>query len=266
VAALHLVRPRREPSADLRLTQALLTGLLDGATGPQSLAGHLRLDPARPAAVLGFALPGSLDPARTEAVGLVSVHAAARHRSAVVAVIGDRVYALLPELTRGIAPAALLGWAQEITDAARHHLSAPLRGAVGRVVPTLASAADSRREADRVLDAMADGRVTAEVAALPEVQAEVLLGETLSLLADNPAVRDPRLNELACKYQQLAESVLAWLDAFGDVRSAAVRLHIHPNTLRYRVRRAEQVTGLDLSRPEQRLLAMLQLRLPSPSE
>ena len=262
VAALHLVRPRREPSADLRLTQALLTGLLDGATGPQSLAGHLRLDPGHPVAVLGFALPGPLDPARTEVVGLVSVHAAARHRSAVVATIGDRVYVLLPELTRGMAPAALLGWTQEITDAARRHLTAPLRGAVGRVVPALAEAAASRQEADRVLDAMATGRVTAEVAALPEVLAEVLLGETLALLSANPAVRDPRLEELTFRHQQLAASVLAWLDAFGDVRAAAQELHIHPNTLRYRVRRAEQITGLDLSRPEQRLLAMLQLRLP----
>jgi len=266
VAALHLVRPRREPSADLRLTQAMLTGLLDGTTGPQSLAGHLRLDPGRPAAVLGFALPGSLDPARTEAVGLVSVHAAARHRDAVVVVIGDRVYVLLPELARGIAPAVLCGWAREITDAARHHLSTRLRGAVGRVVPVLAAAADSRREADRVLDAMADGRVTAEVAALPEVRAEVLRGETLALLAANPSVRDPRLTELSNGNRQLADSVLAWLDAFGEVRAAAQQLHIHPNTLRYRVRRAEQLTGLDLSRPEQRLLAMLQLRLPSPTD
>jgi DNA-binding PucR family transcriptional regulator len=90
----------------------------------------------------------------------------------------------------------------------------------------------------------------------------VLLGETLALLAANTAVRDPRLTELATENRQLAESVLAWLDAFGDVRAAAERLHVHPNTLRYRVRRAEHLTGLDLGSPEQRLLAMLQLRLP----
>jgi DNA-binding PucR family transcriptional regulator len=262
VAALHLVRPRREPSADLRLTQALLAGVLDGTTGPQSLAGHLRLDPARPVAVLGFALPGPLDPARTETISLVSVHAAARHRSALVTTIADRVYVLLPELLGGASPAVLLGWAQEISDAARRHLAGPLRGAVGQVVPALAQAVESRREADRVLEAMASGRVAAEVASLPGVLDQVLLGETLALLADNPAVRDPRLTELASDHPQLAASVLAWLDAFGDVRAAAEGLHIHPNTLRYRVRRAGQLTGLDLSRPEQRLLAMLQLRLP----
>jgi len=262
VAAQHLVQRRRELSADLRLTQTLLAGLLDGTTGPQSLAAHVDLGTGRPAAVLGFSLPGSLDPARSETIGVVSVHAAARHRSALVAPIGDRVYVLLPDLPRGIAPATLRGWAQEIATAARNHLSAPLRAAVGRVVPALEAAPESRREADRILDAMAAGRITAEVAALSEVQAEVLLGETLALLAANTAVRDPRLTELATENRQLAESVLAWLDAFGDVRAAAERLHVHPNTLRYRVRRAEHLTGLDLGSPEQRLLAMLQLRLP----
>ncbi len=37
----------------------------------------------------------------------------------------------------------------------------------------------------------------------------------------------------------------AGLDALGEVRVAADALHIHPNTLRYRVRRAEQLTGID---------------------
>ena len=266
VAALHLVRRRRELSADLRLTQTLLAGLLDGATGPQTLAGHLALDVGRPAAVLGFALPGTPDLTRGEVLNLVSVHAAARHRSSLVAPVGDRVYVLLPELPRGIATDTLRGWTQEISDAARRHLAAPLRGAVGRVVADLQAAPESRGEADRVLDAMAAGRITADVAALPDVRAEVLLGEILTLLAANPGVRDPRLTELAAHDSrqggQLAASVLAWLDAFGDVREAAAGLHVHPNTLRYRVRRAEQLTGLDLRNPDQRLLAMLQLRLP----
>jgi DNA-binding PucR family transcriptional regulator len=113
---------------------------------------------------------------------------------------------------------------------------------------------------------MVSGHVDAQVADLAQVRAQVLLAETLGLLAAAPAVRDPRLTALLAHDAehggQLATSVLAWLDAFGDVREAAAALHIHPNTLRYRVRRAEQLTSLDLSRPEERLLAMLQLRLP----
>ncbi|MFC1419801.1 PucR family transcriptional regulator [Streptacidiphilus cavernicola] len=267
VAALHLVRRRSELSADLRLTRTLLAGLLDGATGPQPLAGHLALDVRRPAAVLGFALPGGTGLTGPDTLNVISVHAAARHHRALVAPVGDRVYVLLPELPRGITPDTLRGWAQEVSDAARVHLDAPLRGAVGRIVPTLAAAPASRAEADRVLEAMASGRIAAAVAALPDVRAEVLLGELLALLTAHPQVRDPRLTALtghdAAHGGRLAASVLAWLDHLGDVRDAAAELHVHPNTLRYRIRRAEQLTGLDLRSPEQRLLAMLQLRLPT---
>ncbi|MHA6763471.1 PucR family transcriptional regulator [Streptacidiphilus sp. PAMC 29251] len=266
VAALHLVRRRSELSADLRLTRTLLAGLLDGATGPQSLAGHLALDVRRPAAVLGFALPHGTGLTRADTLNVIAVHAAARHRGALVAPVGDRVYVLLAELPRDISPDLLRGWAEDVSDAARGHLAAPLRGAVGRVVPTLAAAPASRAEADRVLDAMASGRIAAAVAALSDVRAEVLLGELLALLAANPEIRDPRLTALVAQDAkhggQLADSVLAWLDHLGDVREAADELHVHPNTVRYRIRRAEQLTGLDLRSPEQRLLAMLQLRLP----
>ncbi|WP_269664881.1 PucR family transcriptional regulator [Streptacidiphilus rugosus] len=272
VAALQLMRRRREVSSELRLTQNLLSGVLQGTTAAQSLAVHLGLDAKRPAAVLGFALPGSDELHREETLSLMAVHAAARHRSALVASADDRVYVLLPELPRGIAPATLIGWARELADAATRHLApppatSPVHGAVGSLAPGLPGTAASRREADRILDAMASGLVDAEVADLAQVQAQVLLAETLSLLAAAPAVRDPRLGALLAHDAehggQLAASVLAWLDAFGDVRAAASALHIHPNTLRYRVRRAEQLTSLDLSRPEERLLAMLQLRLPA---
>jgi DNA-binding PucR family transcriptional regulator len=265
VAALHLVRRRRELSADLGLTRTLLTGLLEGSTGPQALAAHTGLGPRRPAAVLGFAQEGggaSPELTRAEVTNLISVHAAARHRSALVAPIGPRVYVLLPELPAGTVHDPLLAWTREIVEAAAAHLDVPLRGAVGRTVPGLAEVPGSRQEADRILDAMAAGGVAVRVAALPDVRAEVLLGEVLALLADHPAVRDPRLTALTARDPRLAESVLAYLDAFGDVRAAADRLHVHPNTLRYRLRRAAQTTGLDLDRPEQRLLAMLQLRLP----
>ena len=35
----------------------------------------------------------------------------------------------------------------------------------------------------------------------------------------------------------LAETLKAWLDTLGDVRAATAALFIHPNTLRYRLRR-----------------------------
>ena len=55
------------------------------------------------------------------------------------------------------------------------------------------------------------------------------------------------------------ETVVAWLDAMGDVRTAAERLTVHPNTLRYRVRRATAIAGLRLDDPRARLVHHLQL-------
>ncbi|PAZ16269.1 transcriptional regulator [Streptomyces sp. SA15] len=277
VAALHLVRRRRELSEDLTLTRTLLAGLLEGSTGPQPLATHLGFDATRPAAVLGFSYgntevygtPETVaapELTHTEVTNLVSVHIAARHRSALVTQVDPRIYVLLPQLPRSIDIDTMRGWGQEITDAVRRHLGLPLRGSVGCVVPGLGDVPESRREADRILDAMAGADVSTAVAALPDIQAEVLVSEVLTLLSAHPEIRDPRLTALVehdSRHQgRLAESLLTYLNCFGDVRAAAAQLHVHPNTLRYRMRRAEELTGLDLSRPDQRLLAMLQLRLP----
>ncbi|AJT65527.3 hypothetical protein T261_3865 [Streptomyces lydicus] len=274
VAALHLVRRRRELSADLTLTRTLAAGLLEGSTGPQPLATHLGLDLARPAAVLGFSYGSGADTAsgvselsRTEVGNLISVHTAARHRSALVTQVDARIYVLLPQLPRSIDVGTLRGWGQEISEAVYRHLGLSLRGSVGCIVPGLGGVPESRREADRILDAMVRVGVDTTVAALPDIQAEVLISELLALLVAHPDLRDPRLTALVSydsrSQGQLAETVLAYLNAFGDVRAAAAELHVHPNTLRYRIRRAEELTGLDLSRPDQRLLAMLQLRLPA---
>ncbi|MFE0132309.1 PucR family transcriptional regulator [Streptomyces sp. NPDC059037] len=269
VAALHLVRRRRELSADVTLARTLAAGLLEGSSGPQPLAAHLGLDAARPAAVLGFSYGATeatgAELARAEVTNLISVHTAARHRAALVTEGDHRIYVLLPQLPRSIDIGTLRGWGQDIADTARRHLGLALRGSVGCIVPGLGKVPQSRREADRILDAMVNADVATTVAALPDIQAEVLVSEVLALLADRPDMRDPRLTAVTAhdsRHQgRLAESILAYLNAFGDVRAAAAQLHVHPNTVRYRIGRAEQLTGLDLSRPDQRLLAMLQLRL-----
>ncbi|MFJ1704059.1 PucR family transcriptional regulator [Kitasatospora sp. NPDC088346] len=269
VAAAQLIRRRRELSADVRLTRTLLTGLLEGSTGPQSLATHLGLDLRRPATVLAYAAGQGPERelTRAEVTGLISVHTAARHRGGILAPIEDRVYVLLPELPPALPVATLRSWAHEVVAAAREHLGVELRAAIGPTVDGLAAVTESRAQADRILDAMGRGGVDPEVAALIDVQAEVLVSEVLALLQERDGLRDPRLTALTGYDRRhgtrLAESVLAWLDALGEVRVAADALHIHPNTLRYRVRRAEQLTGLDLAQPQQRLLAMLQLRLPA---
>ena len=58
------------------------------------------------------------------------------------------------------------------------------------------------------------------------------------------------------------DTLRAYLDAFGDVAAAAAELHVHPNTVRYRVRRIEEILDSSLLDPDVRLLLSLSLRVP----
>ena len=209
-----------------------------------------------PCAVVVFALRGGEgdrsehELRRAEMTGLISVHAAAYRRSALVSESGGRTYVLLPDLAPN---AQLLNLTREIVTTARRHLHTSVQAAVGSTVSTLDEAQVSRQEAERVLDAMARD-LDAEVATLADVRSQVLVSEILALLQDNPRIRDPRIDALD---PELAKSLLAYLDALGDVRAAADRLHVHPNTLRYRLKRID----LDLEDPLVRLIAQLQLRM-----
>jgi PucR family transcriptional regulator, purine catabolism regulatory protein len=51
----------------------------------------------------------------------------------------------------------------------------------------------------------------------------------------------------------------AYLASGGSVSEAAGRLHIHRNTLSYRINRIAELTGRDLSNPQDRLLLRVAL-------
>ncbi|MFC0107045.1 PucR family transcriptional regulator [Kibdelosporangium aridum] len=260
VTALHLVRSRNNPAAPLRLRESLLEGLLDGHTTAAAVAANVGADPKRAAGVVAFELTedadrSTLELRRAELTNLIAVHAAAYRRAALVTTLRARIYALLPDLH---ASDGMITLAKEVVAAARVHPGIAVRAAVG-MAPDLSRTAAARREADRILDAGLD----LPVAAINDVRAEVMMAELLGLLAEHEEIRDPRLTDLVTQDTKdiLVPSVLAYLEALGDVRAAANRLHIHPNTLRYRVRRAAEIAGIDLDDPKQRLITQLQLTL-----
>jgi DNA-binding PucR family transcriptional regulator len=55
--------------------------------------------------------------------------------------------------------------------------------------------------------------------------------------------------------------VLAYLGTMGDISRTATQLTLHENTVRYRIRRAEELFGLDLADADTTLATWLQLRL-----
>lgn len=207
-AALLLVRHRTGVSSDLRLEDALLSRMLEGHIDPRTLAARIGADLTKPAAVVGFALRDATTGAdadrpvfelrRAAMTSLVSVHAAAFRRRALVAGTGARVYMLLPGLPglpERSGESLVAGLAHDIVRAAGQRLRLDVCAAVGSVVDGLDSIAESKAEADRVLDIIAD-RAERRVATIDDVRSEVLLGDTLALLEQHPRLRDPRITAL----------------------------------------------------------------------
>ncbi|MEU1128140.1 helix-turn-helix domain-containing protein, partial [Streptomyces sp. NPDC005899] len=150
----------------------------------------------------------------------------------------------------------------------------PVRAGAGRVVPSAARAAVSREEAALVVRVLREwerrGRTDGRGAAIRHA-GPAQAGPALDVLrvldavgplweAGTGPVHDLVRTDLAAG-GALVRSLAAYLDASGDVVRAARRLVVHPNTLRYRVRRAQERFGVDLGDPDTRLLLALAVRL-----
>jgi hypothetical protein len=61
--------------------------------------------------------------------------------------------------------------------------------------------------------------------------------------------------------EQLSHTLETYLDHAGDVKRTAAELWLHRTSLYYRLRRIEEIAGVDLSRGEDRLLCHVALRL-----
>jgi hypothetical protein len=135
--------------------------------------------------------------------------------------------------------------------------------AVGPVVP-LGQAGGSLRWARRALALAQRGQVrgangivrcdehlaTLVLLADPEL-AGMLSGQTLAPLRRlRPGQAD-----------RLAETLLAWLESADNAETAARRLHVHPQTVRYRLRQLAELFGDRLSDPDARFALQAALRV-----
>ncbi|MFB8026197.1 MULTISPECIES: PucR family transcriptional regulator [unclassified Streptomyces] len=135
-------------------------------------------------------------------------------------------------------------------------VSAPVHSAEG-----LRGALEEARHARRVaaarpgpVCAAGHHELASHVLLLPFVPDDVRRAFTARLL-------DPLRDYDRRHRAELIETLEAFLDCDGSWTRCAARLHLHVNTLRYRVGRIEQLTGRDLSRLEDKLDFFLALRM-----
>nr|WP_040689671.1 helix-turn-helix domain-containing protein [Nocardia vinacea] len=258
IAARLISRSLDAPSTEALLIQRLF-GTGAGTADVPAVASALNLPLTGPAAVVGFAVaPGVKSPA---AFGnMLRLRASSFRGDSVTTILGDRVYVLLPQYRSAHAVTA---WTRQLVEQLEAKFE--LRAAIACPIPDLAHVAGARSEVDRVLDSTAATYPRGRVTTLAESRTAVLLGEILDLVGTRPELHDPRLRKLLDYDRKhsanLCESVETYLREHGDVRNAATALQVHPNTLRYRIRRVEDILGMDLTDPADRLLLELQLAL-----
>jgi len=264
VAALHIVRSRAGEDLARRVRGEQVRAILEGRGPIDVLADRLGADAGGRFVVLAFELCTGDDSAlvaqRERALDFVSIYCEAYRRKAASVAVASTIYTLLPGPDDGDT-GGLHRMARELVDRARESTKLILHAGIGSVVTGLDAVRRSRADADQVLRVLTSERT---VASIDEVRAETMLLELGDVVRERPHLLvgdvDAVLAHDAHHGTVYAASLRTYLDAFGDVPTAAARLGVHPNTLRYRLRRIGELTGIDLSDPQQRLAAELQLR------
>jgi len=253
LAARIMSRLAAAPSQHAARVQQLL-GLMGGDTDDVgALARELGIPADARAAIVGFRGLGAAVPS-----DVIALSASAFRADSQVVSTGDRVYVVLPKIG---AAAAVTSWARGVVAALRRELGLDVRAVTAAPLTGLAGAATARTEVDRVFDsAERHPSAIGQVTSLDEARTAVLLDEIVSHVVAEPRLVDPRVRELTAQDPMLAHTLRAYLDGFGDIAAIARRLHVHPNTVRYRVRRIEKLLATSLDDADERLVLALGLR------
>ncbi len=252
VVALELMRRRVARDTERRLAADVLDEVLSGATEDEEIESRLRpFGVGEQAAVMLFELEDA--EAAQAALDVVLTQAGAR---GLVAVHGRLLCAAAdPGATDAI----------ELASRARGALAARFgrtTAAVSRVAP-VTTLRRSFHEARCALEVSGFNGHTDEVASYRDLGAfQFLLSvqddEALRIFADN--VLGPITNGENGYGDELLRSLEAFLDQNGHWERAARSLYCHRHTLRYRIRRIEELTGRDLGRARDRIEFWLALR------
>jgi sugar diacid utilization regulator len=279
IAALHLLHARAADNVERELRADLLGGLFEGRLAPAAVAARLGLAPAGPHVVVAFeprwGAAGSqgADAEHTllRLAQLTGLRLEAQRRHAAAVVLGHIVYAVVPVPPEGGADGggaqgqAVRALVERVVADARQALRVEVCAAIGPVVPTLAEAARSRREADLVLSVLDPGAGDPVVASADALRHRVVLAELARLTDDHPWLFAGAAQEIARydaeKHTEYGPTLHAFLDCFGDSAAAASLVRVHPNTLRYRLRRIREIFGVDLEDADTRLVLALEARL-----
>jgi DNA-binding PucR family transcriptional regulator len=222
-------------SWDSRMEASVVDAVVRGDTGPELLsrAAALNWDTTAPATVVvGTPAPGREDRASQDVRDI-----AARHgRAALIDVHGTYLVA--------IVSGQLTQTEKVFGDLLGAFSDGPV--VIGPTAPMLTAAYHSASEAISGMNAVAGWRGAPRPVLARELLPErALMGDASAIAALHTDVMRP----LADAGPTLTETLDAYLDCGGAIEACARKLFVHPNTVRYRLRRIADFTGRDPTLP-----------------
>lgn len=121
----------------------------------------------------------------------------------------------------------------------------------------------SYQQAKQILTILPYVKMTDHIGYYPKLSSWTLL----TYLAGNQEITRPFVQHYLEKVNQrkdgdlIKETLESYLNHNGQLKKAAENLFVHPNTIKYRIEKFQDITGFDLLDPEIRLNLILALRL-----
>jgi purine catabolism regulator len=269
IVALELLRSRVAGDTERRLAGDVLDAIVSGELTGSELArrlGPFGLGERVAAIVLGIAGDG-----RTASPSVEGALWSALREEAMPALVAS-VGPLACALVQGSGDEELFALGERVAAAAEGELTDHVRVGIGRSVPVL----DARRsfhEARCALEALAfgvagsDGNGSSPEHARVATYKDLGSFQLLLSLQDDEALRlfcDSILGPIEASEGpyggELMRSLEAFIEENGQWERAARRLYCHRHTLRYRIRRVEELTGRNLGSARDRIEFWLALR------
>jgi DNA-binding PucR family transcriptional regulator len=225
---------------DSRMEASVVDAVVRGDTGPELLsrAATLNWDTTAPATVVvGTPAPGRDSSADSERASQRVRDIAARHgRAALTDVHGTWLVA--------IVSGHVSQTDKFLGDVLQAFSDDPV--VIGPTAPMLTAAYHSASEAISGMNAVAGWSGAPRPVQARELLPErALMGDASAIVALHTDVMRP----LADAGPTLAETLDAYLDCGGAIEACARKLFVHPNTVRYRLKRITDFTGRDPTQP-----------------
>lgn len=258
VVALHLLRRRAHTDSQRRVSAELLRAVLEGKASPRKAIAELDLS-EEPHRVVVIEVSGG-DGRDNEGLRLALLERISRGvgRRPAATELGGVLYAVVPDGD---------GWAElraalEALPTSTSRRGGALRAAAG-TANEIGDLASSRAQADEALSLLRAGLVPGRVVAFDEVWTALSLHRGATAASSAKVAELGPLGRLRSHDEAhesgYVDTLYQWLRYPGDPRAAAKELRIHPNTLRYRMRRLLDLVPLDLDDPDVRLALITQL-------